>query len=299
MPPGTTSFCFNGKYGVSFSNNLVRTLVVLAAFATCLLACAPANAVSLFHEDFDGYTKFPDEHPSNDFNNAGLPQISEGADALWYGGRFETPDSGNIQQDLAVQQFGGSPNNTPVGRMEDDAGLLFNISTAGFFNVVLEFDWRMFSGGTGDLGRVGYYVGPITGFAGDRTKNMIGEWDNWTELATQNSNSWSNNVQFTLPGGQSSLWVAFWLDDGEGDFLKIDNIDVTGQLVPEPTTFVLAGIGGIAIGCVAFRRRRARNSAAARALCARTAREVSDVSAAGDINAEITSDSAAARAHCA
>lgn len=111
---------------------------------------------------------------------------------------------------------------------------------------------------------MGYFVGSITGFAGDRTKNMIGEWGNWTEILVGNSNTWLHDVE-PLPAGQASVWVAFWLDNGEGDFLKIDNIHVHGTQVPEPTTFVMAGMGAIGIGCVALRRRARKMAARVRA----------------------------------
>ncbi|MEX0679689.1 MAG: PEP-CTERM sorting domain-containing protein [Pirellulales bacterium] len=244
-----TLFC-----GICFSKNGIRAMTVLSVAVVCLSACAQASADTLFWEDFNGYTVFNDEHPANDWTNAGLPEISEGADELWYGGRFQTPDAGTIQQDLAVQEFGGSPNNTPVGRAEDEAGLLFNVDTTGYLSITLDYDWRLFSGGSGDVLRVGYFVGSITGFAGDRTKNMIGEWGNWTQILVGSSSSWMHDTE-PLPAGQSSVWVAFWMDNGEGDFIKIDNIHVQGELVPEPTTFVLAGFGIVAVGYVAIRRR--------------------------------------------
>jgi hypothetical protein len=236
-----------------------RPLGILAAFAIAIMfflfSTAPARATGiLFFETFNGYTSFPTEHPAGDPINAGLPEISEGADELWYGGRFETPDSGTIQQDLAIQKFGGSPNNTPVGRAEDEAALLFNISTLDCLEVVLEYDWRLFSGGTGDKLKVGYYVGNITGFAPDRTKSMIGTWGSWTQLLVGSSNSWQH-ASHSLPAGETSVWVAFWMDNGEGDFIKIDNVAVTCEAIPEPATFVLAGIGAAVVGGVAFRRR--------------------------------------------
>jgi hypothetical protein len=238
-----------------------RPLGILAAFAIAIMfflfSTAPARATGiLFSETFNGYTSFPSEHPAGDPINPGLPEISEGADELWYGGRFQTPDSGTIQQDLAVQKIGGSPNNTPVGRAEDEAGLLFNISTMNCLTVTLDYDWRLFSGGATDKIRVGYFVGNITGFAADRTKSMVGTWGSWTELLVGNSNSWQHATH-SLPAGQASVWVAFWLDNGEGDFAKIDNITVTCEevVVPEPSAVALAGVAAGVVGCAALRRR--------------------------------------------
>jgi hypothetical protein len=242
-------------------------------------ACPSASAAVLFSEDFDGYTKFPDEHPAGDPVNFGLPEISEGADEVWYGGRFQTPDSGTIPQDIAVQQVGGSPNNTPVGRMEDDAALMFNVSTLGYTSASLDFDWRLFNA-TGDTLRAGYFVGTITGWAADRTQNFLNQWGSWTEVATKTNSTWSH-VSTALPGNKVSIWVAFWLDNGEGNFGKIDNVVVvSGQQVPEPATFVLAGFGIAAVGCVAVQRRRARKGSAA-------------------VRAEAATDVAGLRADCA
>jgi hypothetical protein len=245
------------------SSSFVSFALVAVALVALHLFTGTASASPLFEETFDGYTSFPDEHPAGDPVNFGLPEISEGADELWYGGRFQTPDNGTIQQDIAVQSIGGTPNGTPVGRVEDEAGLIFNVSTLGFLSASLDFDWRLFSASAPDTLRAGYFVGTITGWAGDRTKSFVGQWGSWTQIGTKTTSTWSH-VSTTLPGNEVSVWVAFWLDNGEGDFGKIDNIVVvSGQQVPEPTTFVLAGFGVAAVGSVAVQRRRARKGFAA------------------------------------
>ena len=61
--------------------------------AAALALASPAAATTLFWEDFDGYWKFPSFDPAFDPVNLGLPEVSEGADELWFGARFETPDS--------------------------------------------------------------------------------------------------------------------------------------------------------------------------------------------------------------
>jgi hypothetical protein len=75
--------------------------------------------------------------------NPGLPKISEGANEHWYGVRFQT-GNGTIDQDLAVQKFGGGSNSSHTGRAEDDAGLMLHISTLNMDSVSLSFDWRTF-----------------------------------------------------------------------------------------------------------------------------------------------------------
>jgi hypothetical protein len=231
----------------------------------CLIACVGANADTLFWEDFNGYTSFPDEIPDNDPVNKGLPLQSEGADEFWYGGRFEQPDSGSIDSDLAVQSFGGGTNTTPVGRVEDDAGILFNISTVNLETATLSFDWRTFLAETTDRLKVGVYVGTLN-FGVSRYHDWYADfgqtgaenwWANsWTQLlSVQASNSWHSET-FALPLNEPSVWVAFWMDNGEGDYAKIDNVHVQGtEVVPEPASMLLAALGGAACACVAMRRR--------------------------------------------
>lgn len=225
-----------------------------------------AAAVSLFSEDFEGYTSF-NQAPYGDPINAGIPKISEGAKGIWYGARFETGDNGTINQDLAIQQYGGGSNNTHTGRTEDDAGLLIKLDTTGLQDIRLDFDWRTFSASTRDRFVVGYRTAPIADFGTCTGEGEAGcfadlrsslPWyttqrgtpvltGNWSELLRNTrSNSWTTE-SFTLDASannQSEIWIAFWLDNGEGDYAKIDNINVYGTaIVPLPAAVWLFGSG--------------------------------------------------------
>jgi hypothetical protein len=239
-----------------------------------------ANAVGteLFHEDFNGYTVFPDQFPAYDPINFGVPLISEGADNDWYGARFETPDYAihpdpiqDILLDIGVQKIpgGGRPSPGPVGRAGDDAGLLFKITTTGYENISLSFDWRMFSAASADKLVVGYTTMNLDPFfgvervadffndpaAGNSNQATAVNWwtNNWTELLRDNNgNGWTTS-NLALPSNSPHVWVAFWIDNGDADFTKIDNVWVSGTVIPTPAA-ALPSLGMITL--LAFRRRR-------------------------------------------
>jgi hypothetical protein len=225
-----------------------------------------ASAITIFHETFDGYTEFPDEVPDNDEVNLGVPLISEGADENWFAARFGAPET-DFDCDLAVQRSGGSGNKTPVGRFEDQAGLLFSIDTTGLTDVILSFDWRTFAAPAGDQSVVGYYVGnlPIGDPALARSEH--GGCDEeaceipsvdpalFTELLRVDVHTDFTHHEFALPAGVGTIWIAFWHDGGENDYTKLDNVMVTANQIPEPSAALLL-LGGIA-GLAAFGRKRA------------------------------------------
>jgi hypothetical protein len=231
------------------------------ACAISVLLALPlaARAATLFHEDFDGYTSFPSQDPIGDPINPGLAKISEGADSHWYGIRFETPSSGSsLDGDLAVQKVGGATNLTPVGRVEDEAGMAFRIDTVDYQSATLEFDWRTFLVSGADRLRVGYFVGDIPGFASSDYFDARGTpyaWANWTPLL-EGKGDVIQHASYSLPVGASSLWVVFWLDNGEGDYGKFDNVEVTAvpTPVPEPGVALLAALAAAA--AVTLRRVR-------------------------------------------
>jgi hypothetical protein len=267
----------NTQLSANFSQSPLRGALILA-MAVCALAgfASSAGAATLFSENFEGYTSFPVEIPDNDPVNPGLPVWWEGAQETWYGARFDWPDNNSsIDSDLAVQRWGGGSNNSHTGRVSDSAGMLFHISTVGYDSVSLNYDWRTFlAEGTSRL-KVGYYVGDLSGhlevglipdFANFHTEFGTSFWaDEWVQTTSGQNNNWQSR-SVSLPGGQADIWVAFWMKGGACEYGKIDNICVTGtEVVPEPSSILIAVMGAALCGCVTIRRRlAARHSGSAR-----------------------------------
>lgn len=269
--------------------NSFSAIPVLAASIGVLLLClgktAAAGQIVLVNETFDGYHHFPDEKPANDPVNLGVPTTAKGADSpLWLGARFEVSDEGPISTDVGVQKFGGGGDNTPVGRAGDDSGLVLRLDLTGLTNVTLDFKWRTFLAETTDRFVVAYYVGDGTEFqAGglgdpngtydwygdpdlgggvmDRDGGTGNSWyqDNWTELMRASSSDTFTSEHFDVPVEDDVVYVAFWMDDGNKDFVKIDDVMVMADFlppsgsIPEPSTGILSLVAASLLGW--YRRR--------------------------------------------
>lgn len=235
----------------------------------------------LAQENFDSISGFPSGGdpklfgvPTTNGANDGNSKTIGNAGNDWYGARFELPQNGQIYQDVGVQKFGGAGNNSPVGLIEDDAGLMLRVDTTGYKDIVIDFDWRTFSATSRDKFVFGYYTGSLSSEAPAsaydpkaRTfdlrnsvhggQNGIWNWNpqnqgntgNWMELLRGNARNTFKHESFNLDSGvdNSEVWLAFWLDNGEHDFGKFDNLVVTGTPVPLPAGLMLmfSGLMGL------------------------------------------------------
>ena len=258
--------------------------ILALSFLTYSCATSQAGSIAIFHEDFNDFTGFPSG--SNDIGghrtNFGVPTIAEGADNDWIGARFEAFDSNPITSDVGVLKYGNGgpsgPYGNPAARIGDDAGIVAKIDLTLYENVKLSFDWRTFATESTDRLVGSYYVGD--GLGNPTASGAIFDWFNDPTLGngdmsasdpsgqanTWYVNNWTDFHRATSPGGfqQESgislpggdiLYLAFWLDNGDHDLGKIDNIWIMGDLIPEPSSMALAMLGGI---LALSRGRRAR-----------------------------------------
>ncbi len=222
-------------------------------------------------------------------SGAGSNDIATGADNDWYAGVFEQDDNGYVATDVGIQKTGGNGNNTHVGLAKDDSGLLISFDATGMENISLTFDWRTFKVGSLDEFVVGYFVGDLTagktnGFNSFREINLSstgnnssavggaedGAW-NWNPINGGNTGDWNELLRGTktnswgtetfsldLADDQSEVWLAFWLDNGDNDIGKFDNVLVMGDAIPAvpvPAAVWLFGSG--LLGLVGVARRKA------------------------------------------
>lgn len=158
-----------------------------------------------------------------------------------------------------MQQFGGGTDQTPVGRFADDAGIVLRVDTTGYTDVNLSFIWRTFLAETPDKFTVGYHVGDDLGFAttgANRYRDLSPSgWNQWTQLMSASVSDSFQNQSFALPGNVGPVYVAFWMNDGNGDYGKVDNVVISADMspIPEPATTSLLILTSVAL--IVHRRR--------------------------------------------
>lgn len=251
--------------------NLPLGLIASFAFiATPALADSTLPLDMLFYETFDNVDG---DFAGSDPRLYGVPtSLLSSSDEDWYGVRIQQPDNGSVVNDIGVQGYGGGGNATQTGFAEDNAGMMFRIDASLYQNIVLSFDWRTFSAGADDRLVVGYFIGdPAAGHPVGFEDRVIdlrtvagggpgdGAWNwtsGWTELARLGPNNTFNSVSFDLvaAAGAPDVWIAFWMDGGEGDYAKFDNVQVMGSPIPVPAAVWL--FGSALLGMLGLRRRR-------------------------------------------
>ena len=261
-----------------------HAFILLATCAPLMFISISAEAsIEIFREDFNGYTG-TFSGPSNDLGGHrtkfGIPTQAAGADSdLWLAARFEY-GGGSIIDDVGVLEFasGGAYRN-PAGRVDDDAGLVIKLDLTDYTDIELAFDWRTYNTESNDRFVVAYYregdslgephnaydwfSDPSFGngdMSASDPQGQANPWyvTNWTEVHRDTSpTSFQQESGIDIVGG-AVTYIAFWLDNGNHDLAKFDNVVVTGVenppggggVVPEPTTFLVWSLLGLTVGSV-------------------------------------------------
>lgn len=222
-----------------------RMISFILATVLVILLANKAYAVLLFHEDFN----------TGQGDIIGVPTILNNADNDWYGGRFGS-GGGSIQSDMKMTEESPEGIQPRFAEFRDDAGILFNIDTLNYTDVVLDFNWRTRSASNPDKFHAGYFLGNITGFDSNRVRDLSSGdegWDNWSELLSGAPTNVWQLATFKLPPNEPSIWVGFWMEGDNNDYGRLDNIDVNGNVIPEPATLSFLGLG--LLGMLGFKRK--------------------------------------------
>jgi len=136
----------------------------------------------------------------------------------WSSACFEQDGSCYASYDIEVLSSGAYEGQSV--RLEDGAAIYRNVSTTGRTNIQLKYCRRTQYAESGDRLRIGWKTGATSS-----------NWTNYTELeAVQDNSGWTCVTQ-DLPSSanNSSISIAFFLDNDEGDYGWVDNVEVLGQ----------------------------------------------------------------------
>jgi hypothetical protein len=182
---------------------MVRKKGLLSMFVAVALACfvslSLASAATLF---------------SDNFNSGGL--------AGWTAVCFQDCN-GQPSSDVGTKSDSDNYDGTLHAFAKDDTGFYTSVSTSNYNNIVLSYCRRLDSS-TGDSLRVGW-----------KTGSASANWNDWNQLEVYTVASWAC-VNQNLPSGASntSILIAFFLDNGNNANGLVENVAVTGDLIVAP-----------------------------------------------------------------
>jgi predicted ribosomally synthesized peptide with SipW-like signal peptide len=135
------------------------------------------------------------------------------------GGGYGGESCSSPQYDVSAMSGGSAYDGYSV-RIEDDAGINRTVSTAGRTNIQLKYCRRTQSTESSDRFRIGW-----------KTGSNSSNWASYNQLeAVQDDSGWTCVTQ-NLPSSanNTTISIAFFLDNDEGDYGWVDNVEVLGQ----------------------------------------------------------------------
>lgn len=147
----------------------------------------------------------------------------------WSAAHFEPHDGGTPSVDVyALSQPAAYGATGYSAVLEDDVAIYHEVDTTGYENIEFEYCRKTHSVGTNDRLKVGWKEAPLGAITSSLTY-----WDNnWNQLESMQSSSWSC-TSFSLGSNaeDTTIYIAFFLDNGENDFGKVDEVRVTGDRI--------------------------------------------------------------------
>jgi hypothetical protein len=236
------------------------TRKIMGTVALGLISClsvGTASATTLFSDNFDGAGNVAGNAVPGwtqyEVNSGGVSLINYGAPH-------------NLVMALTGQQS-GSP---------DAAGAAGLISTVGYNNLQISFDWLRRGTESDDSFYFSYIVAPVGGL----TSALMQNEGAWTTTLISNGGSDTNwatispLISLSPSGDNSSIAIMFWtvsngscsfgfIGDCDTDYFKVDNVVLSGDQIqhfpgdtPLPAALPLFASGLGALGVLGWRRKR-------------------------------------------
>lgn len=223
--------------------NFIMTLIAVLALT------AAANAADIARQDFDSNTSWGYTSDSAFFNNVSSTPSSPGSDTYpatdgWdadgFFGEIDIADASPLDYAGLSGTILGVNDLDDEGESwapDDNATLTFaTVDVSNYENVVISFDYDIVGLDSGD--EVSYEIFENGVGLGSSTLTADGEG-----TLIYNATAGINDVAMTIT----------FVQNGAGDYIGVDDFAVTGDVIPEPATMALLGIGS---AFVAVRRRR-------------------------------------------